>query len=296
MVENSRVVDANMYTDNNSIPIQTNHPTSEIYNSPKYDWVPLTFLNLIVQTGFIPNTRVCSSLLVSQAGLGKTTKLEYLRKFDFVSYELDITPKHIMNFLDAVNDDKKKFLVIPDYIATLGHAKKTTDLARSIFRAMIEEGVIKIDVFGMERDYKRKVKAGLISGITTDFMNMNSRLWKSDGFLSRFLPFSYSHTNETVQRVITNKRDNIDTISTFDMKIKIKDVVEPVRTVDIDKSIQLIAYRLIEPKEAPYRMYDQIVALCKASAVLRDSKTIESQDVDLVTTLSNYINRGALPL
>lgn len=258
---------------------------------PNYDWIPMTFLNLVIQSSFIPNTRILSTLLVTQAGLGKTIKLEYLRKYDFVEYVLDITPKHIADFLDDVNDNKKRFIVIPDYIATLSHSKRTSELARSIFRAMIDEGVIKVSIFGMERDYKRKIKAGLISGITTDYMNMNSRQWKNDGFYSRFLPFSYSHSALTTETVLNNKRDNIDTVGLFDMKIK-KNVSEcPVRTIDIDNRIKLITYHLIDSTDAPYRMYDQVVSLCNSCAVLRDSKTVESQDVDLVLRLSNFINR-----
>lgn len=278
-----------MDTDINSSHIGLNHPT-------KYDWIPLTFLNLVVQTAFIPNTRILSTLLISNAGLGKTTKLEILRQFDFVKYTLDITPKNIKEFLDDCYKGRSKFLVIPDYIATLGHAKKTVELARSIFRGMIEEGITEIDIFGMEVEYETKVKAGLISGITPEYFNENTRVWKSDGFLQRFLPFSYSHSNETRMKVLDNIRDKIDTISSFDMRIKRKDIEEPIRTKDIDNQIRLVSFGLIDPKEPPYRMYQQIIALCNASAVLRDSREVQQIDIDLVTTLSNYINRGQAQL
>jgi hypothetical protein len=281
----TREVPSDFYTYNIGVNIGLNHPS-------KYDWIPLTFLNLVLQTAFIPNTRILSTLLISHAGLGKTTKLEFLRQFEFIKYTLDITPKHIADFLDDVENGRSKFLVIPDYIATLGHSKKTTELARAIFRGMIEEGITSVDIFGMERHYKTKVKAGLISGITPEYFAENTRVWKSDGFLSRFLPFSYSHSNETRLKIIDNIRDKIDTIKSFSMQVKTKDVIEPIRTNDIDNMIRLITFGLIEPKEPPYRMYQQIIALCNASAVLRDSKEIEKIDIELVTMLSNYINRG----
>lgn len=271
------------------LPIDSNHPT-------KYDWLPLTFLNLVIQTAFIPNTRILSTLLIANAGLGKTIKLDFLRQFDFVKYSLDVTPKHIAGFLDDVDSGKCKFLVIPDYIATLGHSKKTTELARSIFRGMIEEGIINVDIFGMERHYRQKVKAGLISGITPEYFAENSRIWKSDGFLQRFLPFSYSHTNDTTQRVLTNMRDRVDTIGSFKMSVKTKNIEEPVRTEEIDDKIKILTYTLLEPKEPPYRMYQQCVALCNANAVLRDSRQVEKEDVELVTLLSTYINRSQHPI
>lgn len=272
------------------ILIGSNHPTH------RHDWIPLVFLNLVLQTGFIPNTKLLSTLLVSHAGLGKTIKLEYLRQFDFVKYTLDATPKHIANVLDSADNGKTKFIVIPDYIATLGHGTKTVELARSLFRSMTEEGITDIDVYGMERHFKTKVKVGLISGITPEYFNENTRIWKSDGFLSRFLTFSYSHSANSKQQVINNIRDRIDTISEYKMKVKTSGVTEPIRTIDIDKDIQILTYGLIEPKEPPYRLYQQLISLSNASAVMRDSSEVQKEDIELVTLLSNYMNRKEVPL
>lgn len=290
--ENSRStrgVTADWYTHNIGIHIQTNHPS-------KYDWIPLTFLNLVLQTAFIPNTKMLSTLLITKAGLGKTSKLDVLRQFDFVKYTLDITPKHLADFLDDCQDNKLKFLVLPDYIATLGHAKKTIELARTIFRGMIEEGITSVDIFGMERNFKTKVKAGLISGITPEYFNENTRVWKSDGFLSRFLPFSYSHSNQSTIKILDNLRDKIDTIASFKMNVRTKGIDEPIRKEEIDKEIKLIVYQMLQPNEPPYRTYLQVLALCNASAVLRDSPEIERIDLELVTLLSNYLNRNLIPI
>lgn len=289
MVENQEGGSSHILTSFKEILIDSNHPT-------KHDYIPLLFLNLVIQTAFIPNTKILSTLLISHAGLGKTIKLEYLRQFDFVKYSLDVTPKHIANVLDGADNGKIKFIVIPDYISTLGHSNKTIELARSIFRAMTEEGITDIDVYGMERHFKTKVKLGLISGITPEYFNQNTRVWKSDGFLSRFLTFSYSHSANTRLHVIENIRDKIDSINQFKMKVRIEKVVEPIRTIDIDKDIQLLTYALIEPQEPPYRLYQQLIALANASAVLRDSQEVEKQDIELITMLSNYMNRKEVPI
>jgi hypothetical protein len=287
--DSSRVVQPNSETRIIEYTLLANHPT-------KYDWLPLTFLNLVIQTGFIPNTKMLSTLLITKAGLGKTSKLDVLRQYDFIKYTLDITPKHLADFLDDVQDNKVKFLVLPDYIATLGHAKKTIELARTIFRGMIEEGISAVDIFGMERKFKFPIKAGLISGITPEYYNENTRVWKSDGFLSRFLPFSYSHSNESKMKIMDNIRDKIDTIQNYKMKLRTKDVIEPIRTKEIDNEIKLMAYGMLQPNDPPYRTYIQLIALCNASAVLRDSEQIEKPDIDLVTLLSNYINRTMTPI
>lgn len=301
--EKKRVVQAESTPDGsirnlhiNSTQVGSNLRTDLNTNPSRYDWIPLVFLNLILQTAFIPNTKITSTLLLAHAGLGKTIKLEFLRQFNFIKYTLDITPKNLKRFLDDVDRNKYKFLVIPDYIATLGHSKKTVELARSIFRAMIEEGITDVDIFGMEASYDKKIKAGLISGITPEYFAENTRVWKSDGFLQRFLPFSYSHSNQTRLKVLDNIRDKVDSIGSYKMNIKLDVEQEPLRTEAIDNKIRLVAFGLIEPKEPPYRMYQQLVSLCNASAVLRDSNEVQDQDIELITLLSNYINRGENPL
>lgn len=288
MEKSSRVVGVNNDTYNIGIPLEPNHPTN-------YDWLPLSYLNLVIQTAFIPNTRILSTLLIAHAGLGKTSKLDPLRSLPFVKYTLDITPKHLAGFLRDVEKGNKRFLVIPDYISTLGHAKKTVELARSIFRGMIEEGITSVDIFGMELDFKEKIRAGLISGITPEYYNENTRVWKSDGFLQRFLPFSYSHSPKSKQKILDNIRDRMDSIGAFKFKI-IADCEEPIRTQDIDNKIRLLAYQVLERGEPPYRMYLQLIALCNASAVLRDSKQVDNMDIELVTALSTYINRSENPI
>lgn len=280
--------------DTNNIYIESSHLGSN-HPNVRYDYLPLTFLNLILQSAFIPNTKPLSTLLISHAGLGKTIKLDFLRQFDFVKYTLDITPKHLTEFLDGVDRGQYKFLVIPDYIATLGHSKRTVELARSIFRAMIEEGIVDVDIFGMERHFKTKIRAGLISGITPEYFNENTRIWKNDGFLQRFLPFSYSHANSTTMQVMGNIHTKIDTVNTFKMKI-IKTPEEPIVSDNIDNIIKVITYSMLESKEPPYRKYIQVTTLCMASAILRGSTEVTQIDTDFINQIVLYMNRKENPI
>lgn len=285
------VVRTYMNTNPTGIVYDSNHPTS-------YDTIPMYFLALVIQSAFVPDTKMLSSLLIAKAGLGKTIKLEYLRRFKFVYYTHDITAKNLAHFLELVERGDKKFLVVPDYIATLGHAKKTIDLTRTILRGMIEEGINNIDVYGMEKHFNSKVKAGLISGITPEYFNENTRVWKNDGFLSRFLPFSYSHSPTTTTKIMDNIRDKVKNIDSLKININAKKRLKcPSRTSDIDNQIRLKAYQILDAKEdAPYRAYQQIVALCNSNAVIRNSDKVTQVDVDVVSHLLNFVNRRQVPI
>lgn len=256
----------------------------------KHDSIPLIFLKLVLQSAFIPNTKQLSTLIIAKAGLGKTIKLEQLRRNPYVYYTVDITPKHFIQFLAKVHDKKKKFLVIPDYITTMGHAKKTKDLLRGHLRAMMEEGCQDNDAYGIEYHFPYPIKGGLISAITPEYFNSSSKIWKSDGFLSRFLPFSYSHSPESTKQVLDNIKNKNNPITKFGLKVKTSGVKEPSRTDDIDNQIRLMAYEIAEG-DPPYRPYLQMIALCNSSAVFRESTKVEKEDIDLIRSLLVFINR-----
>lgn len=261
----------------------------------EHDKKVMLFLLLSLQSAFIPNTKIISSMLIAKPSLGKTTYLDLLKRFDFVEYTIDITPKRIADFLDDVDNGKKKFLVIPDFISNIAHSKRTSDLARSIYREMMQTGVSKISIYGMERTFKNNPTAGLITAITTDKANQSTGAWKSDGFYSRLLPFSFDHNKSTEAIILRNKFLNKNPFDNFRMDVD-RNPIDPELTEISDLTIQLLSQHIIEPKEAPYRSYDLVKALCKSHAVMRGSDVVDNIDTDAVSGLVDHMNRKQNPL
>lgn len=273
-----------------SIQSKGNYP--RLFDKPTID-----FLNLVLESAFIPNTKILSTLLITLPSLGKTTYLQTMENLDFVDYVNDISPKPLMDFLDSVEKGRKKFLVIPDYINTLAHGRNTVDNTRSILRSMIEEGFKKSDYFGMQREYDYSVKAGLISGITVDKVNENTGRWKSDGFYSRLLPWSYSHSLPTSEIIITDKLSGAYPIKEINFRI-IKNPEQPVISELMQEKIKNLALTITQDKYigAVYRPLEQVLSLVRSSAVLRDSKKVEQEDINHIMGLSVYINRNQNPI
>lgn len=261
-----------------------------------YEVIPSRFLNLILQSAFIPNTQILSTLLIARAGLGKTSILQKIKKLDFVEYTVDMTPKGIVEFLKDVDGKGKKFLVLPDYIATLGHSKKTKDLSRTFFRAMMEEGIKDNSAFGMELHLRKEVHAGLISSITPEFYESNMHVWRVDGFLSRFLPFSFSHSPTTERLIIEDILNKTNHKIDYDFKIRTDNVTEPKKTEAISTKIELLSFRIKDRNATPYRPLRQMISLCNANAVLRDSDYVEDIDINEVTEICKFINKEQNPL
>lgn len=267
-------------------------------NYPRlFDQPTIDFLNLVLQSGFIPNSKILSSFLITMPSLGKTTYLEITQHLDFVQFSNDISPKPLFDFLDEVERGKKKFLVIPDFINTLTHNKNTVDNTRSILRSMIEEGFKSSDFYGMQRHYSIPVKAGLISGITVDKINENTGKWKSDGFYSRFLPWSFSHSIPTSESIVRDKLDGARPIKSIRFRIN-KTPIEPTLDELMKEKVKNLAFQ-IAPRTysgAIYRPIEQMLSLVKGNAILRDSAKVEQQDIDKVLSLAMWINRSQNPI
>lgn len=262
-------------------------------NYPRlFDRPTVEFLNLVLQSAFTPNCKILSSLLVTMPSLGKSTYLDLTRSLDFVHYTNDVSPKPLLEFLDEVDKGRKKFLVIPDFINALSHNKNTVDATRSILRSMIEEGFKASDYFGMTRDYDEPVKAGLLSGITVDKAIENTGRWKSDGFYSRLVPWSYSHSLPTSDSIIQDKLEGATPIKQITFKI-VKNAPDVKIPDSMKDKIKLLAYAMTTERYngAVYRPLEQVMSLTKCSAVLRDSDTIEIVDIEKIQTLSAWINR-----
>jgi hypothetical protein len=267
-------------------------------NFPRlFDRPTIDFLNLVLESAFIPNAKILSTLLITLPSLGKTTYLELTEAIDFVHYTNDISPKPLMEFLDEVEKGRKKFLVIPDYINTLGHGKNTVENTRSILRSMIEEGYKSSDYYGMQREYDHPVKAGLISGITVDKANENTGRWRSDGFYSRLLPWSYSHSLPTSESIVEDKLNGARPIREVKFKIN-KNPQEPTLDELMKMKAKVLSLQLTQDKYvgAIYRPLEQVLSLVRSSAVLRDSNKVEQEDIDKVMRLSVYINRMQNPI
>lgn len=290
-----------MSSNHTDYPVYTQAPSGQkisiedFYRT--YDKPTIEFMNLVLQSAFIPNTKILSALLISMPSLGKSTYLELTQVLDFVHYTNDVSPKPLFEFLDEVEHGRKKFLVIPDFINTLSHSKNTVDNTRSILRSMMEEGFKSSDFFGMQREYDYPVKAGMLSGITVDKVNENTGRWKADGFFSRLLPWSYSHSLETSEQIIRDKLNGERPIKKVTFII---DRTPPEPEIDelMKERVKNLALQITQDKYlgAIYRPLEQILALCKSNAIIRDSKKIEQEDIEKVMRLAQWINRKQNPL
>ncbi len=256
------------------------------------DYPILLIENLVVQTAFLKSCpKPLSLLLIGQAGIGKTRLLSPLAKLKEVSYVNDITPKYLVDFLGKVTNSEKKFLVVPDFTNCMSHGKNTRNTLIAVLRSMTEEGVVDLSSYHLEFKSEKPVKAGLITATTNSNFEEFNRAWKGTGFLSRLLPFSFSHSVSTTQIVMdaidSGRADAIEGVK-FSVVRKPKQVICPEHLLR-----QLRVYEELLSKSTgslPYRQQVQLNSITEALVVLSGRAEIIQGDIDTITWLSKWIN------
>ena len=248
--------------------------------------------NLVLQTAFLKSCpKPISLLLIGQAGIGKTRLLSPLAKIKEVSYVNDITPKYLVEFLGKVKNGEKRFLVVPDFTNCMSHGKNTRNTLIAVLRSMTEEGVVDLSSYHLEFKSEKPVRAGLITATTTSNYQEFNRAWKGTGFLSRLLPFSFSHSVTTTQSVMdaidSKKTDYIETVK-FSLIRKPKDVACPEQML---RQLRVCEELLSKSTGSlPYRQQVQLNAISEALAILNGRAEITQDDIDTVVWLSKWIN------
>ncbi len=252
----------------------------------------LLTINLVLQTAFLkPQRKPISLLLLGKPGIGKSRILSPLSRINFVEYVTDITPTYLVEFLKKVESGEKKFLAIPDFTNCTAHSKSTRATLTAYLRNMTEEGVSNISAYRLEFKSKSPVRAGLITAVTTSSFKEFKTAWKNTGFLSRLLPFSFSHSVET-QSTIRDSIDRKQTSSTE--KVRLKLVRNPPEiSCPPPLMRQLRAYEdnlSALTDSAPYRHQIQLNAITEALAVIKGEREITQDHIDKIIQLSAWMN------
>lgn len=258
-----------------------------------WDEVPAKYLSLVLQSGFLKNEYPLSTVFISQAGIGKSRLIATLKNEKYVYNVTDITPKLIVNeFLEDAKRGKYKYIVIGDFTnVTDSHSERTGSTIVSLLRNLTAEGVGNIKDYGMEFTTEQEIHAGLITGTTISSYNEFTTSWKKTGFLSRLLPFSFTHSPQTKESILDNiDRDEDEKLGRLPYRINRR---PPNVEANPELLKQLRGYSEIlalYTNSMPYRAQIQLRRLVKSNAVLRGDDRICQVDIDEVTKLCNWLN------
>ena len=231
------------------------------------------------------------------------------------TYEtMDLSPKNIKErVIPMVEKGEKGVLVITDLIGLLGHKKITSNSTIRFLNALIEEGVQNNDFYGMEFHLEKKVKCGLIFGVTNGEFKEKVYEWNKIGFLHRIIPISYDYSEAKINEIqgliasgkLFNDINEIAIERNKPTAIKIPDKY----SADINILTQRVVERLrkfvikrarISTKEIDiyfdikgFRLHDRLRQLARAIAFLDSKgkrKEVNSSDIEKLYSLEHLIN------
>ena len=263
---------------------------------PLIDIIKLTLLTAYIRNVPKPN----SLIIIAKPESGKT---EVMKKFAIcknVAYLSDVTGYGIQrDFMAKIESGEVRHLMFPDLLRPLSRKESTVNSFITTLNSLIEEGVAAISTYATPGlvSFKKAVKCGLITAITSDEFKDNRHNWKKKGFLSRTIPFSYSYGMTTIHRVFESILD-LDYMKEQEVKLNIPKQDAEIRLPEKYARAILPSTTMIAELQQTYgfRLQKQFQALLQASALDRGRRVVNRADVDRVLRLMNWVNFDEKPI
>lgn len=237
-------------------------------------------IKLVLYSSYIYGEKPLSLFIISRVGMGKSELLKKFKLTDNIILCSDITYSGIIELIK--NNPSLKHIIIPDFIKITMRKKSTTDNFISILNDLTEEGLFEIRMQNMKENFKGRT-VGIITATTSDSWESNKSKWEDIGFSSRMLKISYSHSKKTKEDIFNYIYERGYLKESKKEKIKF-----PKNPVKITLSSELS--KQLKKETTTYRSQKQMQLLALSSALIRNSKKVEQQDINKVINLSKFIN------
>jgi hypothetical protein len=249
-------------------------------------------VHLAILTGKVKNAQRVSMVIVGDTETGKSELLSVFMNLKSVIWANDLSGKIVVDVVAPEVEKGKTHIVIPDFLKVLSHQKVVVANTVTMLSSGMEEGIKNMMFYGMQREFKKPVKFGVITAITREAYRLRERYWKSIGFVGRCIPVSYSHSEKTQLKIHDHIKHGFPA-RTIVLLSRKPGTVE-IRATEAEEA-QKIA-KSTKPFSTGYRFHKQIRALCQANALARGSPLVSRQDVEEIKHLSRFININFTPI
>jgi hypothetical protein len=188
--------------------------------------------------------------------------------------------------------DRKRTIMIPDFLKVIRKKYSTQANALGILNAITEEGWMGKLQSGQTID--RKILANVITALVYHEILDKRRRWLQLGFLSRFVPLSFSYSAETKDKIrdyIRGRDYKNDSPNDENIGIKPESVALTDEMAQKLQNITMSALlRFKEQNLTGFRLQRQLQVLAMASALTRGKQEVEEVDIELIREISYFIN------
>jgi len=247
-------------------------------------------IKLAIYTAMLKKESPVSIMLVAPVEHGKT---EILKRFAFIESVKIISDFNTFMFADFATEyqmNQKRTIIIPDFLRIVKKKYSTQSNSLTILNAITEEGWMGKLPLGQSID--RPIKANVITAITQDEMQDKRHKWAKMGFLSRFIPLSFSYNEDTKQQIREYIKDRIyHSDITQDFEIDMKDTIDVALPKKIAEEIEVIAKSIaLKNNFTGFRLQRQLQVLAMGSALSNKRNIVTEDDIAVIREISYFIN------
>jgi hypothetical protein len=249
----------------------------------------IDILRACIWTGKLGDEKPVSVMLIAEQESAKTECLKYFRGTPTLRYLSDLTSRGLLPYKREILDGKLRHIVLLDLVRLLSHGKGVSERTIQTIASLMEEGESETsDAGGRESWGAEFPRIGVLMAITPRFFKAKRGKWRQTGFLTRFVPITFSYTEDTIRRIhlgIANgnsipppKPEKVPPLAyTSHLPEEIAKVLS-VRAREIGKQMHTYGFR-----------YHKILrALAKASARMNGRGTVTREDLRKVIQWSSF--------
>ncbi len=244
-------------------------------------------------TGYVKDERPMSLLLVSAVESGKTETTVQFAQNKGLLYLTDFTAFGLIKkYLPQLLGGEIKHVIIPDLITPLSKSPDAVRSTTAFLNAFMEEGVKEIVSYNFPEglELSQWIRGGVIAAIASGDFFSRQKAWAQVGFISRFLPVSYSYDLQTVDKIF----DAIINGQRLSQDINLNFPDKPV-AVSLPPEIA----RELKPKAKEigskmgvygFRPLRHLTRLVKGRALSQGRTLVTDEDKDRILKLAYYFN------
>lgn len=227
-----------------------------------------------------------SAILIGGSETGKSEMINIFRDLDNTMIANDLSGRMIIDHIaPKVLNEGKTHILIPDFIKVLSHGKKVTQNCITMLNIATQEGLDNIVFYGLQKQFPKIVKFGVITAVTKEAYYVRKRYWEKIGFISRLMPISYEYSEATKRRIHEHiargsPKHIIELSKKRPRKIEIPEIyANQIKAVSVAKS----------PFSTGFRLHKQLRVIAQTNALLNDRNVVNKEDIDKLLDYTKYI-------
>jgi hypothetical protein len=253
-------------------------------------------ISISLWTGYLEDEQPQSIMIISNVEGGKSLLTSQFMGNDGVRFMHDATAYGILKaYKQDLIKGKIKHFIFPEFIFPLSRQKETVNSFLAFLNGLVEEGIKEIQTYATKIILPKPIRAGVIACLSRDEFQWRKNYWCSIGFLSRFLPVSYSYSKrveDAIFEAIFSQESEVRDIKFKFHRGRVKLPQEMARQLKpIAKVIAQDCSRDDKTKKlAGFRAQIGLQRMVKGIALARGKSTVTQAEVDRLNELSRYLN------